>query len=318
MIKIQYVLFPLLIMILVTPFVTLSFSQNVTNQNTTNQNTTNQNTTNQNTTNQNTTNQNTTNQNTTSSTMFNGSKKNDSSVTVISAVCDIECFNHLDDQSKSDNPDLFIALGDLCYKPDLIDFTTIYGDLIKENKLACLVGNHDSDEDGNSELQNQTLELCGDHWYRKIANDTSLLIGLNTNGDTESQTKWGQSLVTNGTLMKGIKNVFLLAHKPAHTPESHHPARNSTIVMLSGIESNISKSVQVYEISAHNHIMAESSNGRWFISGAGGRSHYDGETSQEWPYVNTKNYGYLQIRINNTDGNVLGTNFYGLYGRPLH
>jgi hypothetical protein len=118
--------------------------------------------------------------------------------------------------------------------------------------------------------------------------------------------------------MNGIKNVFLLAHKPAHTPESHHPARNSTIVMLSGIESNISKSIQIYEISAHNHIMAESSNGHWFISGAGGRSHYEGETSQEWPYVNTKNYGYLQIRINNTDGNVLSTNFYGLYGRLLH
>jgi hypothetical protein len=251
--------------------------------------------------------------------MINGSKKNDSSVTVINAVGDIECFNHLDDQIKSDNPDLFIALGDVCYKPNLINFTTIYGDLIKENKLACVVGNHESaNEDGNSELQNQTLELCGDHWYRKIANDTSLLIGLNTNGDTESQTKWGKSLVTNGTLMKGIKNVFLLTHKPAHTPESHHPARNSTIVMLAGIESNISKSVQVYELSAHNHIMAESSNGRWFISGAGGRSHYDGETSPEWPYVNTKNYGYLQIRINNTDGNVLGTNFYGVYGRLLH
>ena len=76
-----------------------------------------------------------------------------------------------------------------------------------------------------------------------------------------------QSLVTNETLMKGIKNVMLLAHKPAHTPESHHAARNSTIEMISGIESNISKSIEVYEISAHNHLMAESSNGRWFISG---------------------------------------------------
>jgi predicted phosphodiesterase len=250
--------------------------------------------------------------------MLNGSKKNDSSVTVINAAGDIDCSNHLVDQVKSDNPDLFIALGDLCYKPNLTNFTNIYADLIKANKLACMVGNHDSEEDGNTELLNQTLELCGDHWYRKIANDTTLLIALNTNGDTESQTKWGQSVVTNGTLMNGIKNVFLLAHKPAHTPESHHPARNSTIVMLSGIESNISKSIQIYEISAHNHIMAESSNGHWFISGAGGRSHYEGETSQEWPYVNTKNYGYLQIRINNTDGNVLSTNFYGLYGRLLH
>ena len=44
----------------------------------------------------------------------------------------------------------------------------------------------------------------------------------------------------------------------------------------------------------------------------------DGETSSEWSYVNTKTYGYLQIGINNTDGNVLGTNFYGLYGRLFH
>ena len=272
----------------VTLFITYSFSQNVTNQNTT------------------------------SSTMLNSSKKNDSSVTVINAAGDIDCANNLVDQIKSDNPDLFIALGDLCYKPDLTNFTNIYDDLIKVNKLACVVGNHDSEEDGNSELLNQTLELCGDHWYRKIANETTLLIALNTNGDTESQTKWGQSVVTNVTLMNGIKNVFLLAHKPAHSPESHHPVRNSTIVMLSGIENNISKSIQIYEISAHNHIMAESSNGHWFISGAGGRSHYEGETSQQWPYVNTKNYGYLQIRINNTDGNVLSTNFYGLDGRLLH
>ena len=96
-----------------------------------------------------------------------------------------------------------IALGDLCYKPDLNNFTTIYGDLIKENKLACIVGNHDSEEDGNSELLNQTLELCGDHWYRKIANDTTLLIGLNTNGDTQLQTKWGQSLVTKWNVDEG-------------------------------------------------------------------------------------------------------------------
>lgn len=291
--KFQYILYPLLITIFVTLFVSISFSQNITDQNNMDQNTT-------------------------SSIMLNGSKKNDSSVTVINAAGDLDCSNHLVDQVKSDNPDLFIALGDLCYKSNLNNFTNIYGDLIKAKKLVCLVGNHDSEEDGNSELLNQTLELCGDHWYRKIANDTTLLIALNTNGDTESQTKWGQSLVTNGTVMNGIKNVILLTHKPAHTPESHHPARNSTIIMLSGIESNISKTVQVYEVSAHNHIMAESSNGRWFISGAGGRSHYEGESSLEWPYVNTKNYGYLQIRINNTDGNVLSTNFYGLYGRLLH
>ena len=119
--------------------------------------------------------------------------------------------------------------------------------------------------------------------------------------------------------MKGIKNVLLLAHKPAHTPpESHHPAENSTIRMISNIEGNISKSIQIYEIAGHNHFMAESSDGRWFITGAGGRSHYEGTTSSEWPFVNKIDYGYLQIRINNTDGKVLSTQFYGLDGRLIH
>ena len=148
-------------MIFVSLFVSLSFSQVVTNQSTVN------------------------------SSMINGSMKNDSSVTVINAVGDIDCSNHLDDQVKKDNPDLFIVLGDLCYKSDLTDFKATYGDFKEDNKLACIIGNHDSEEDGSSRLLNKTLEYCGDHWYRKIANDTTLLIGLNTNGDTESQTKWG-------------------------------------------------------------------------------------------------------------------------------
>ena len=43
-------------------------------------------------------------------TMLSGSKKNDPSLTVTNAVGDIECFNRLDNQIKSDNSDLFIAL----------------------------------------------------------------------------------------------------------------------------------------------------------------------------------------------------------------
>ena len=276
-------------MIFVTLFVSLSFSQVVTNQSTVN------------------------------SSIINGSKKNDSSVTVINAVSDIDCSNHLDDQVEKDNPDILIILGDLCYKSNLNVFNATYGHFKEGNKLACLIGNHDSKEDESSKLLNNTREYCGDHWYRKIANDITFLIGLNTNGDTKSQIKCGQSLVTNGTLMKGIKNVFFLAHKPAHTPpESHHSVRNSTIEMLSGIQSNISKSFKVYEIAAHNHLMVESSNGRSFIYGGGGRSNHDATNSPEWPFVNTKSYGYLQIRINNTDGKVLGTNFYGLDGRLIH
>ncbi len=107
------------------------------------------------------------------------------------------------------------------------------------------------------------------------------MLGLNPNGDTKSQTQCGQSLVTNSRLMKGIKNIFFVVHKPAHSPpESHHPARNSTIEMLFYVESNVSKNIDVYEIAAHNHPLAESSNGRWFISGGGGRSNHDAQVVQ--------------------------------------
>jgi predicted phosphodiesterase len=290
MLKIQYILYPSLILILVTFFISVALSQVVTNGSNLN------------------------------SSIIRAGKINEStSMTVIEFVGDIDCSNNLPAQVEKDNPTLFIALGDLCYKKDLTNFENTYTDLKNANKLACLIGNHDSEEDGSLIILNQTQEYCGDHWYRKIANDTTLLIGLNTNGDTILQTKWGQSLVTNATLMKGVKNVMLLVHKPAHTPpESHHPAESSTISMISGIEGDISKSIQVYEIAAHNHFMAESSDGRWFITGAGGRSHYEGTTNSEWPFVNKMDYGYLQFKINNTDGKVLSTQFYGLDGRLIH
>lgn len=287
--RIQYILFTLSILILATLFVSVALSQNVTTKSNIN------------------------------SSIITGNINKSIDVTVIDTVGDLDCSNNLDEQIKKDNPDLFITLGDLCYKSDLSNFTRTYDDLKKEGKFACVMGNHeDEQEEGNPILDKQTLQYCNDHWYRKIANNTTLLIGLNTNGDTKLQTKWGQSVVTNSTLMKGVKNVMLISHKPAHTPpESHHPARNSTVRMMSGIERNITKSIQVYEIAAHNHFMAESSNGRWFISGAGGRSHYEGATSEEWPFVNTKQYGYLQIRINNTNGTVISSNFYGMDGKLI-
>ena len=36
-----------------------------------------------------------------------------------------------------------------------------------------------------------------------------------------------------------------------------------------------------------------------------------------WPFVNNKVQGYLQFKINNTDGMILGTNFYGIDGRLI-
>jgi predicted phosphodiesterase len=242
-----------------------------------------------------------------------------SNITIINAVGDIECSKILHDQLKNDDPTLFIALGDLCYKRDLTNFTKTYSDFKKANKLACVIGNHDSIENGNLKILNQAIQYCGDHWYLKTANNTTLLIGLNTNGNTSMQTNWAQLLVTNSTFMKGIKNVMLLAHKPAHTPPgSEDTAVFPTVQMFSKIDSNISKDIEVYEITAHNHLMAESSNGKWFISGAGSPKLYNFTSDPAWSFINNKEQGYLQIKINNTDGKVLSTDFYGLDGRLIY
>jgi hypothetical protein len=248
------------------------------------------------------------------------SKSNESEgISVIDAVGDIDCSSRFHDGILKDKPTLFIAIGDLCYKRDLTNFTITYSDFKNTNKLECVIGNHDSEENGNLRVLNQALEYCGDHWYRKVVNNSTLLIGLNTNGNTTLQANWGQALITNSSFMKGIVNVIILAHKPAHTPPgSDHMPENSTVKMFSAIVNSAPKNVRVFEVAAHNHLMAESSNGQWFISGAGNKRLYNFSPDSNWPFVNNKVQGYLQFKINNTDGTVLGTHFYGIDGRLIH
>jgi hypothetical protein len=253
-----------------------------------------------------------------SDTFPNGDANESSGITVVAAVGDIECSSRLDARIKIDSPTLFVALGDLCYKDDLSNFMTKFNDLKIANKFSCVIGNHEAEEDGNSKILKQALEFCGDHWYRKIASNSTLLIGLNTNGNITLQSEWAQSLVTNSSFMNGIKNVMLMSHKPAHTPSgSKHQAEDSTVQMFSSITSKIPSEIRVLEIAGHNHLMAESSNGQWFVSGGGGRKLYSVSTDPGWSFINNNDHGYLQIKINNIDGRVLSTNFHGLNGMPL-
>ena len=121
--RIQYILISASILILTTLFVSVALSQNVTNSN---------------------------------SSIIADKTNKTIDVTVIDTAGDIDCSNNLDEQIKKDNPDLFIALGDLCYKSDLSNFTGTYGDLKRDGIFACIIGNHDSKEDGNLRILNQT------------------------------------------------------------------------------------------------------------------------------------------------------------------
>ena len=90
------------------------------------------------------------------------------------------------------------------------------------------------------------------------------------------------------------------------------------VKMFSAIVNSAPNNVQVFEVAAHNHLMAKSSNGEWFISGAGSKKLYNFSPDSGWPFVNNKVQGYLQFKINDTDGNILGTHFYGIDGRLIH
>ena len=230
-----------------------------------------------------------------------------------------DCSNGLHDQIKKDKPDYFIALGDLCYDPDLSEFQGTWNDINNGKEFACVIGNHDADEDGNPTIFKQAQDLCRDHWYRKVAGGTTLLLGLDTNGDIQDQIVWGQNIVSDQTIMKGVKTVIFFSHKMAHSPPSHHHIESSTIELYEKIQASIPKGIGIYEVAGHNHIMAESKNGHWFVSGAGGESHHeDSTTDSDWPFVNDKDYGYLQLQIDDNNGNIVSTHFYGLDGGLIH
>lgn len=89
--------------------------------------------------------------------------------------------------------------------------------------------------------------------------------------------------------------------------------------MYSEIKSRVSEDVKFYEKAAHDHFMAESENGRWFISGAGDEDESgSGKTSSKWIFVSSEEEGYLKIKINNNNGKISNSHFYDLDGKLIH
>jgi predicted phosphodiesterase len=200
------------------------------------------------------------------------------------------------DSIREHNPNLVVALGDLGYESSLSTFKKDYGNF----NLKCVVGNHDSAEDSEGDpIVKEARAYCGDWWNVKVGK-TTMLFGFNTNGNLENQLAAAKKVS-----LQGIKNVFVMSHKPCYTsPNSHHPVESNVKAFCDSLASSIPAGLKVYYIAAHNHQLASTIDGTKFISGGGGRSHYDCGTDAEWNFCDNKNYGFLEVTINTSNGNV--------------
>ena len=216
------------------------------------------------------------------------------------------------DQIVKQDPDVAIVAGDLGYMSTLAWFKDNYGASLGE-QLRCVEGNHEAaNEDGNAKLDKETLAFCGDHWYMKVANSTTLLIGFNSNGDAKSETAYVKSITGDSAIMKGVQNVILFSHKGGHVnPNSHHPAEAASV--YSAI--NKISGVKVIEVSAHNHVMSSAVSEGWYISGAGGKSHYSCGIGGAWTFCNNSVYGYLEFVI--SGNGVMIANFHDTTGKII-
>src|ERR1043165_1390940 len=214
------------------------------------------------------------------------------------------------------NPDVVMGLGDLTYQSVLDNFKTGWYDYFtaKGVVVKCVVGNHDADEESKgARIVTQALGLCGDAWYLKVGH--VLFLGFNTNGNIQNQIDSMKSKVlNNSTIMNGIKHVVGVSHKNGHVPQnSKHPVEAAAL--YKALEQLIP---DVYEVTAHNHVLAKAANGLWFITGGGVRSHYSCPATKDpiWPFCNNKSFGFLEFDIDNT-GNILPA-FYGTDGTKLN
>jgi hypothetical protein len=210
---------------------------------------------------------------------------------------------------KAKNADLNIANGDLGYKSDLSGFKSAWNQV--ENH-KCTIGNHDSPENGNSAIYAEAKQYCGDIWIEKIAG--TVIIGFNTNGNLDTQLGTAQNYVMSNQ-MDGVKNLVLSSHKPCKTPpNSHHTVESNVKTFCDSLVAKVPSGVDIYGVAGHNHVLASTSDDHWFISGAGGRNHYECGTGSGWDFCNNAKYGFLEMVIK--DGAIQST-FYDTSGGVL-
>jgi hypothetical protein len=203
-----------------------------------------------------------------------------------------------------------VAIGDLGYSDNL--------DLLKSIKPdKCVIGNHDSKEDGSSKIEQEALAYCGDSWWVKFVNGSTLMFGFNTNGDTTKQLDGAKSLLANTQFMQGVKNVILISHKGGHVfPNAHHPAESKTFYQQ--LETSIPKTVKMLEVAGHNHNAAAAPNQGWYISGNGGKSFYSCGQDKDWTFCNNKTIAYLEATIPNDDTSKIAFHFVDTTGKIIY
>src|SRR6185436_3406647 len=202
---------------------------------------------------------------------------------------------------KKDKCDITIALGDMGYGSNL--------NLLKSLGFTnCVVGNHDAVEDGSAAIYKEALAYCKDSWYKVAGNGTTILVGINTNGNDAKTIAWLSDLLNN--LSDNVKNVIIFSHKGGHVfKNAHHPAEASAI--YSKVEDAGHANVKIYEVAGHKHNMAQSTNGLWFIAGSGGAKKYTCGTDAQWNFCGTDT-GYLRFTIDNKGS--IATGFYDMSG----
>src|SRR6185503_9051436 len=130
-----------------------------------------------------------------------------------------------------------------------------------------------------------------------------LIIGFNTNGDLNSQATVVNGILQNSSNMQNVKTVALVSHKPCYTsPNSHHPVESKVKAFCDSL--NVPAGVKVLYIAGHNHQLASTADGTKFISGGGGKSHYDCGTDNTWTFCDNKHYGYLELTVDNAGNTV--------------
>lgn len=194
---------------------------------------------------------------------------------------------------KDRDPEFVPILGDLGYDDDGQYLQEVYGPL--GNKIGCVIGNHD---EGVSEIE----QYCQNDWYTIM--NTVLFIGLNTDGNVNTQRDLAVALLKDSEFMENITSVHIMSHFPWKAPpNSHHPEdedsqAKAASAAIQSIINAVPTGVKIFSDNGHNHGLAEGNVNGVVVhqSGGGGRSLYDCDTNAAFPYCDNV-YGFLEYVI---------------------